>query len=45
VAGDIRYLRKDKKAEPVILQDKVYDHERALILINNFIAFGWGDLN
>ena len=41
-AGDIRYLRKDKKAEPVILQDEVYDHQRSLELINNFISFGWG---
>lgn len=41
-AGDIRYLRKDKKAEAVILQDENYDHQRTLELINNFITFGWG---
>lgn len=42
VAGDIRYLRKDKRTAAVILQDSIYDHQRTLILINNFILFGWG---
>jgi hypothetical protein len=41
-AGDIRYLRTDKKALAVILQDENYDHERSLVLVNNFIVFGWG---
>jgi len=41
-AGDIRYLRKDKKAKAVTLQDEMYDHQRSLELINNFISFGWG---
>ena len=41
-AGDLRYLRTDKKALAVILQDAIYDHERTLNLINNFISFGWG---
>lgn len=41
-AGDIRYLRKDRKTEAVILQDENYDHQRTLELINNFIIFGWG---
>ncbi|RKG31160.1 hypothetical protein D7V21_14695 [Acinetobacter guerrae] len=41
-AGDIRYLRTDKKALAVILQDALYDHERSLALVNNFILFGWG---
>lgn len=41
-AGDLRYLRTDKKALSVVLQDAVYDHERTLNMINNFITFGWG---
>lgn len=41
-AGDLRYLRTDKKALSVILQDDNYDHARTLNLINNFITFGWG---
>lgn len=41
-AGDLRYLRTDKKPLAVILQDNIYDHERTLNLINNFIIFGWG---
>jgi hypothetical protein len=39
-AGDLRYLRTDKKPLAVILQDNIYDHERTLNLINNFIIFG-----
>lgn len=43
---DVRYLRKDKKALEMILNDPAYysqyDHERNLKLVNTFYEFGWG---
>ncbi|WP_058368556.1 LysM peptidoglycan-binding domain-containing protein [Psychrobacter sp. ENNN9_III] len=43
---DVRYLRKDKKALEMILDnrsyDSQYDHERNVRLVNIFHEFGWG---
>lgn len=39
---DVRYLRKDKAAKKVLLQDSEYDHERTLSMVNTFHKFGWG---
>lgn len=39
---DVRYLRKDKAAKKVLLQDSEYDHERTLSMVNTFHEFGWG---
>ena len=43
---DVRYLRKDKKALKIILNnrdyDSQYDHERNVKLVNTFHEFGWG---
>ncbi|MGP9600913.1 glycosyl hydrolase 108 family protein [Psychrobacter sp. AOP42-A1-21] len=43
---DIRYLRKDKKALEMILDDhnydSQYDHERNIRLVNTMHEFGWG---
>lgn len=43
---DVRYLRKDKKALEMILNnrgyDSQYDHDRNLKLVNTLYEFGWG---
>ncbi|WP_201590379.1 LysM peptidoglycan-binding domain-containing protein [Psychrobacter fozii] len=43
---DVRYLRKDKKALEMILDnrdyDSQYDHDRNVRLVNTFHEFGWG---
>lgn len=43
---DVRYLRKDKKALEMILNDRgydsQYDHDRNLKLVNTLYEFGWG---
>ncbi len=38
---DVRYLRKDKAAKKVLLQDSAYDNERTLNMVNTFHEFGW----
>ncbi|MFT5428589.1 MAG: lysozyme family protein/LysM repeat protein [Psychrobacter glaciei] len=46
VCVDIRYLRKDKKALEMLLNnrdyDSQYDHERNVRLVNTMHDFGWG---
>lgn len=43
---DVRYLRKDRKALEMILNnhshDSQYDHDRNLKLVNTLYEFGWG---
>lgn len=43
---DVRYLRKDKKALEMLLNnrgyDSQYDHDRNLKLVNTLYEFGWG---